>query len=58
MVGGSGFYMMANTGADILPDGETANLISPVRQGTTKTECVNFWYQMGGVNPGETSSRA
>ncbi|XP_070706487.1 apical endosomal glycoprotein [Pempheris klunzingeri] len=47
-----GFYMMANTGANILPSGGTAVLTSPVRQGTAKTECVHFWYHMGGVNPG------
>uniref|UniRef100_A0A3Q1HBY1 MAM domain-containing protein n=1 Tax=Anabas testudineus TaxID=64144 RepID=A0A3Q1HBY1_ANATE len=47
-----GFYMMANTGANILPSGSTTVLTSPVRQATAKTECVNFWYQMGGVNPG------
>ncbi|XP_070781146.1 apical endosomal glycoprotein [Enoplosus armatus] len=47
-----GFYMMANTGAHILPSGGTAVLTSPVRQWTAKTECVHFWYQMGGVNPG------
>ncbi|XP_044029538.1 apical endosomal glycoprotein isoform X2 [Siniperca chuatsi] len=47
-----GFYMMANTGANILPSGGTAVLTSPVRKGTAKTECVHFWYHMGGVNPG------
>ncbi|XP_074546806.1 apical endosomal glycoprotein [Halichoeres trimaculatus] len=47
-----GFYMMANTEADILPSGGTTVLTSPVRQGTTKTECVHFWYHMGGENPG------
>ncbi|XP_029025618.1 apical endosomal glycoprotein isoform X2 [Betta splendens] len=47
-----GFYMMTNTGANILPYGETAVLTSPVRQGTSKTECLYFWYQRGGVNPG------
>lgn len=52
----SGFYMMANTGANVLPSGETAVLTSPVRQGTAKTECLHFWYHMGGVNPGETPS--
>lgn len=48
--------MMANTGANILPPGDTAVLTSPVRQGTSKTECLHFWYHMGGVNPGETPS--
>ncbi|XP_074472870.1 apical endosomal glycoprotein [Sebastes fasciatus] len=47
-----GFYMMANTGANILPAGGTTVLTSPVRQGTAKTECVSFWYHMGGENPG------
>ncbi|KAF0031182.1 hypothetical protein F2P81_015737 [Scophthalmus maximus] len=47
-----GFYMMANTGANILPSGSAAVLTSPVQPGTTKTECVHFWYHMGGVNPG------
>uniref|UniRef100_A0A665VVK4 MAM domain-containing protein n=1 Tax=Echeneis naucrates TaxID=173247 RepID=A0A665VVK4_ECHNA len=48
-----GFYMMANTGHDILPSGSNAILTSPLRQGTSKTECVNFWYHMGGgINPG------
>nr|XP_020474330.1 apical endosomal glycoprotein isoform X2 [Monopterus albus] len=47
-----GFYMMANTGANILPSGGATVLTSPVRQGTTKTVCVSFWYQTGGVNPG------
>ncbi|KAG7216661.1 hypothetical protein INR49_023375, partial [Caranx melampygus] len=47
-----GFYMMVNTAASILPAGSTAALTSPVRQGTAKTECVHFWYHMGGVEPG------
>ncbi|KAM9338394.1 apical endosomal glycoprotein [Symphorus nematophorus] len=47
-----GFYMMVNTGRNILPAGDWAVLFSPVRQGTTKTECVHFWYHMGGENPG------
>ncbi|XP_039856701.1 apical endosomal glycoprotein isoform X2 [Simochromis diagramma] len=47
-----GFYMVVNTGASILPSGSTAVLTSSVRQGTTRTECLNFWYHMGGVNPG------
>uniref|UniRef100_A0A8C3A127 MAM domain-containing protein n=1 Tax=Cyclopterus lumpus TaxID=8103 RepID=A0A8C3A127_CYCLU len=47
-----GFYMMVNTGANFLPSGGTSVLASPVRQGTAKTECVHFWYHMGGVNPG------
>ncbi|XP_060917207.1 apical endosomal glycoprotein [Labrus mixtus] len=47
-----GFYMMANSGADILPSGGKTVLSSPVRKGTTKTECAHFWYHMKGKNPG------
>lgn len=47
---------MANTGENILPSGNSAVLTSPVRQGLARTECVHFWYHMGGVSPGETSS--
>ncbi|XP_062268278.1 apical endosomal glycoprotein [Platichthys flesus] len=47
-----GFYMMVNTRAGILPSGGTAVLTSPVRQGATRTECVHFWYHMGGAYPG------
>lgn len=49
--------MMANTGVSILPPGEAGVLTSPIRQGTAKTECINFWYHMGGENPGETPSQ-
>ncbi|KAJ4926564.1 hypothetical protein JOQ06_008737 [Pogonophryne albipinna] len=47
-----GFYMMANTGVNILPASGTTVLTSPVRQGIAKTVCVSFWYHMGGKNPG------
>ncbi|XP_068585715.1 apical endosomal glycoprotein isoform X1 [Cebidichthys violaceus] len=47
-----GFYMMVNTGVRFLPSGGASALTSPVRQGNAKTECVHFWYHMGGVNPG------
>ncbi|KAM9735076.1 apical endosomal glycoprotein isoform 1-T1 [Menidia menidia] len=47
-----GYYMMVNTGATILPLGATAVLTSPIRQGIINTECLNFWYHMGGENPG------
>ncbi|MEQ2175905.1 hypothetical protein GOODEAATRI_022527 [Goodea atripinnis] len=46
------YYMMVNTDADVFPTGTTAVLTSPVRPGTTKPECVSFWYHMGGPNPG------
>lgn len=50
----AGFYMMVNTGANYLPSGQAGSLVSPFRKGSTKTECVSFWYHMGGMNPGET----
>ncbi|XP_054896543.1 apical endosomal glycoprotein isoform X2 [Poeciliopsis prolifica] len=46
-----GYYMMVNTDADILPPGSAAVLVSPVQQGTTRPECVSFWYHMTGGNP-------
>ncbi|CAJ1070802.1 LOW QUALITY PROTEIN: apical endosomal glycoprotein-like [Xyrichtys novacula] len=48
----NGFYMMANTGKEFLPSGDKTVLTSPVRQGIARTECVHFWYQMGGENSG------
>lgn len=54
LLGSLGFYMMANTGANILPPGKTAVLTSPVHQGITK--CVHFWYHIGGENPGKKPS--
>ena len=50
--------MMANTAGNILPWGETTLLTSPVRQGTVITECVHFWYQMGGEDSGKTPAHA
>ncbi|XP_035995951.1 apical endosomal glycoprotein [Fundulus heteroclitus] len=47
-----GYYMMVNADADILPAGQTTVLASPVRRGTSKPECVSFWYHMQGNNPG------
>ncbi|XP_024918601.1 apical endosomal glycoprotein isoform X2 [Cynoglossus semilaevis] len=47
-----GFYMMANTGAGVLPSGTSTFLTSSVHQGTAKTKCLHFWYHMGGVKPG------
>ncbi|XP_059214592.1 apical endosomal glycoprotein [Centropristis striata] len=46
-----GYYMMVNTGANFLRPGGTAVLTSPSK-GTAKTQCVTFWYHMGGENPG------
>ncbi|KAF6715372.1 Apical endosomal glycoprotein [Oryzias melastigma] len=47
-----GFYMMVNTDSSVLPRGKAAVLTSLVRAKTTKTECLSFWYHMGGENPG------
>ncbi|KAM4634124.1 apical endosomal glycoprotein [Polymixia lowei] len=47
-----GYYMMADTDLDVLPRGRKTSLTSPVRRGTAQTECVGFWYHMGGVHPG------
>lgn len=48
----SGYYMLAHSGVDDLPQGSVTTLSSPVRHGLTHTECVYFWYHMGGNNPG------
>ncbi|XP_051533001.1 apical endosomal glycoprotein [Myxocyprinus asiaticus] len=47
-----GFYMLAHSGADVLPLGSVMTLTSPVRCGLSHTECVHFWYHTGGDNPG------
>ncbi|XP_051959862.1 apical endosomal glycoprotein [Xyrauchen texanus] len=47
-----GFYMLAHSGADVLPLGSVMTLTSPVRSGLSHTECVHFWYYTGGDNPG------
>uniref|UniRef100_A0A672JN69 MAM domain-containing protein n=1 Tax=Salarias fasciatus TaxID=181472 RepID=A0A672JN69_SALFA len=47
-----GSYMLVDTSGSNLPSGETTVLVSPVRHGTSSAECLNFWYQMGGENPG------
>lgn len=47
-----GYFMMVNSGSDVLPSGAVSSLTSPVYDGTSRTECVQFWYHMGGDNPG------
>ncbi|XP_037547712.1 apical endosomal glycoprotein [Nematolebias whitei] len=47
-----GYYMMVDTDKAILPAGATSVLTSLVQPGSTRTECVYFWYHMGGGNPG------
>lgn len=56
-VDGTGFYMMASTGADVLSAGQTTVLVSPVHLGNAKTQCVQFWYYMGGETPGEITCK-
>lgn len=53
----AGFYMVVDTRASVLPSGSTAVLSSPVRRGAARTECLHFWYHMGGENPGEAASQ-
>ncbi|XP_061657393.1 apical endosomal glycoprotein [Syngnathoides biaculeatus] len=50
-----GSYILVKTGGNVLPVGATTTLTSPVRQGTDKTECINFWYHMTSENPGSLS---
>ncbi|KAK2827613.1 hypothetical protein Q7C36_018539 [Tachysurus vachellii] len=50
-----GYYMLAHSGANVLPQGSVTTLNSPVRRGVTHTECVYFWYNMVGQNPGSLS---
>ncbi|KAI4877721.1 hypothetical protein NFI96_021978, partial [Prochilodus magdalenae] len=47
-----GYYMLAHSGVEVLPQGSLMTLSSPVRSGVAHTECVRFWYHTGGNNPG------
>lgn len=47
-----GYYMMVNSGSDVLPSGAVSSLSSTVFYGTSRTECLQFWYHMGGDHPG------
>lgn len=47
-----GFYMLAHSSVDVLPQGSVTTLTSPVRRGVSHTECVHFWYHTGGEKPG------
>ncbi|XP_021324713.2 apical endosomal glycoprotein isoform X2 [Danio rerio] len=51
----NGFYMLAHSSVDILPEGSVTTLTSPVRKGLSHTECVHFWYHTGGDKPGTLS---
>ncbi len=48
-----GFYMLAHSSSDVLPEGSVTTLTSPVRRGLSHTECVQFWYHTGGEKPGK-----
>ncbi|KAK2872509.1 hypothetical protein Q8A67_022406 [Cirrhinus molitorella] len=48
----NGFYMLAHSSSDVLPQGSVTTLTSPVRRGLSHTECVHFWYHTGGDKPG------
>ncbi|XP_024863640.1 apical endosomal glycoprotein isoform X2 [Kryptolebias marmoratus] len=52
-----GYYMMVDTDSAVLPAAAAAVLTSSVRPGTTRTECVHFWYHMGGgEDPGDLAA--
>lgn len=46
-----GFYMLANTGVNVLPQGSVTTLTSSFRSATSAA-CVHFWYHTGGENSG------
>ncbi|XP_030625025.1 apical endosomal glycoprotein isoform X2 [Chanos chanos] len=48
----TGYYMMIHSGTETLPQGSVSTLTSPVHRGVDYTECLQFWYYMGGDNPG------
>lgn len=48
---GNGFYMLANTGVNVLPQGSVTTLTSSFRSASSG-ECVHFWYHTGGENSG------
>ncbi|XP_066502340.1 apical endosomal glycoprotein [Hoplias malabaricus] len=50
-----GYYMLAHSGVEVLPQGSVMTLSSPVRRGVAHTECVRFWYHTAGPNPGTLS---
>ncbi|KAG7476848.1 hypothetical protein MATL_G00087170 [Megalops atlanticus] len=51
----AGYYMIADTSVEVLPLGSMTNLTSPSRSAAPQTECVHFWYHMGGDKPGSLS---
>ncbi|XP_062410889.1 apical endosomal glycoprotein-like [Sardina pilchardus] len=51
----NGFYMVANTGADSLPQDSKIILATSDRSASSDMECVHFWYHTGGEKPGKLS---
>ncbi|XP_026859460.2 apical endosomal glycoprotein [Electrophorus electricus] len=47
-----GYYMLAHSSVEVLPQGSVMTLTSPLHQSVGHTECVHFWYHTGGQNPG------
>ncbi|CAL8384845.1 unnamed protein product [Gadus morhua 'NCC'] len=47
-----GYYMMVYSGVDDLGLDGLSTLSSPVQPGSSGTQCVHFWYHMGGEHPG------
>ncbi|XP_072310635.1 apical endosomal glycoprotein isoform X2 [Eucyclogobius newberryi] len=47
-----GHYMLLNSGSDVLLSGAVSSLTSALIYGTSHTQCLQFWYHMGGVSPG------
>ncbi|XP_022532230.2 apical endosomal glycoprotein [Astyanax mexicanus] len=50
-----GYYMLAHSGVEVLPEGSVMTLTSPLGHNVAFTECVRFWYHTGGDNPGTLS---
>ncbi|XP_035245998.1 apical endosomal glycoprotein isoform X1 [Anguilla anguilla] len=47
-----GYYMITDSSANFLPEGHVTTLTSQPRDRVPNTECVRFWYHMGGEKPG------
>ncbi|XP_072518488.1 apical endosomal glycoprotein [Salminus brasiliensis] len=50
-----GYYMLAHSSVEVLPQGSVMTLTSPVRHGVASSQCLYFWYHTGGDNPGTLS---
>ncbi|XP_028318573.1 apical endosomal glycoprotein [Gouania willdenowi] len=47
-----GSYMLLDTSESLLPSGGSALITSPSHKGTAHTDCLSFWFHMGGAKPG------